>query len=127
MLPLRDNVSNRGRWPSKLNDYLCVSRPIVATAMGEVEHLLRPHDAGILVRDQPEALAGGLVEALTDRDRAAQIAENALGIARTVLPWERLTRGLLEFYAEQGGIDSERLAALSPADSGRSQRELVAR
>ena len=76
-LPLRDNISNRGRWPSKLNDYLCVSRPIVATAMGEVDHLLRPHDAGILVRDDADALAAGLVEALTNRELSRQITQGA--------------------------------------------------
>jgi glycosyltransferase involved in cell wall biosynthesis len=112
VLPLRNNVSNRGRWPSKMNDYLCVSRPIVATAMGEVEHLLRPHDAGILVADEPEALANALSEALTDRDRAARQAANALALARTVLPWERLTQSLLEFYAEQRA--ATRLPALRP-------------
>jgi glycosyltransferase involved in cell wall biosynthesis len=127
VLPLRDNTSNRGRWPSKLNDYLCVSRPIVATAMGEVDHLLRPHDAGILVRDDAEALAAGLVEALTNRELSEQIAASAESVARNVLPWERLTRGLLQFYTDQIGTEIGFSPAPSFADSSRGERELVAR
>jgi glycosyltransferase involved in cell wall biosynthesis len=127
VLPLQDNISNRGRWPSKLNDYLCVSRPIVATAMGEVDHLLGPHDAGILVRDEADAVAAGLAEALTNRARARRIAENALSIARDVLPWERLTQGLLRFYAEQMGIEAGPPLASSPEGSRRHERELVVR
>jgi glycosyltransferase involved in cell wall biosynthesis len=127
VLPLRDNVSNRGRWPSKLNDYLCVSRPIVATAMGEVDHLLRPHDAGLLVHDDAEALAAGLAEALTDGARARRIAENARSIARDVLPWERLTHGLLRFYAEQIAMKPGPTPASTCDGSSRRERELVLR
>jgi glycosyltransferase involved in cell wall biosynthesis len=127
VLPLLDSVSNRGRWPSKLNDYLCVSRPIVATAVGEVERLLRPHQAGILVRDTAEDLAHGLVEVLSDRTRAAAVAANARAVAEAVLPWERVTRELLDFYMGQRSPESVPSLDRPLRDGGRAERELVAR
>jgi glycosyltransferase involved in cell wall biosynthesis len=126
VLPLRDNQANRGRWPSKLNDYLCVGRPIVATAMGEVERLLRAHDAGLLVRDEAEALAEGLQQALTDPRRSARVAANARLVAETVIPWERVTEEALEFYADQIGWDSVP-PSRRPAAIRTEERELVTR
>jgi glycosyltransferase involved in cell wall biosynthesis len=125
VLPLRDNRANRGRWPSKLNDYLCVSRPVVATAVGEVERLLRPCRAGILVQDDAESLAEGLEAALSDSDRAAQVAENARWIAETVLPWERVVRDLLAFYAEPVGRASWRPLDLSLLEPEAAAPELT--
>jgi glycosyltransferase involved in cell wall biosynthesis len=127
VLPLRDNMSNRGRWPSKLNDYLCVSRPIVATAVGEVERLLRPHQAGILVKDDAASLAAGLVTALSDQMLAEKVARNARRVAETVLPWDGVAHDLLDFYAEQAGESSPPPFDLSRLDIRAEERELDAR
>jgi glycosyltransferase involved in cell wall biosynthesis len=45
-LPFCDTNANRGRWPMKLNDYMAVGRPTVATAVGDVATLLRQEPIG---------------------------------------------------------------------------------
>src|SRR5690606_37377485 len=47
-LPLSDTVANRGRWPSKVNEYVAVGRPVVACGVGDVAGLLHDHGIGLL-------------------------------------------------------------------------------
>jgi glycosyltransferase involved in cell wall biosynthesis len=46
-LPLSDSGANRGRWPLKLNDYIAVGRPVVATAVGDMTAFLEQHPIGL--------------------------------------------------------------------------------
>ncbi|HEX9015482.1 MAG TPA: glycosyltransferase family 4 protein, partial [Chloroflexota bacterium] len=74
----RSETSSRHTSPMKLFEYMAAGRPIVASRLPSLLEVLRDGENALLVKpDDPEALAKGLVRAVTDRDLASRIAEVA--------------------------------------------------
>jgi glycosyltransferase involved in cell wall biosynthesis len=67
--------------PVKLADYLSFGKPVVATAATETAAFLEPAGAGLLVGDEPAAIATGLLAVLRDPDLAARLATAARALA----------------------------------------------
>lgn len=91
--------------PIKLADYLSFGKPIVATAAAETVACVGPTEAALLVDDDPEAIADGLMAVLRDRTLAERLARAARALAvapgstwddRAALVVERLTAGRRE-------------------------------
>jgi len=86
---------------TSLLDAMCFARPIVATAAGGIPEAVEDGVSGrvVPVRD-PEALAGALLELLTDTRRAATLG--AAGRARFEAGFsvERMVDATLAAYAE---------------------------
>lgn len=97
-LPMCDSGTNRGRWPGKLNDYMAVGRPTVATAVGDQAELIPHHQIGLIARDDPGDLAARTVELLMDRARCEKIGRTARRVAEGALSWEKMTDDLEVFY-----------------------------
>jgi glycosyltransferase involved in cell wall biosynthesis len=99
-LPLRNSGANCGRWPMKLNDYMCVGRPIVATAVGDVTQVMQEYEIGLLAQDTPEDLARKVLELLAGPERRAYLGRNARQVAQDVFDW-RLRAAELEMLYEE--------------------------
>lgn len=99
-LPLCDSGANRGRWPMKLNDYMCVGRPTVATAVGDVTQVMQTYEIGLLARDTPEDLAYRVLELLADPERCAYLGRNARQVAQDVFDWRLRTVELEAVYGK---------------------------
>lgn len=97
-LPLRDSGTNRGRWPGKLNDYLTVGRPVVATAVGDVAEVIPQYQVGVVAPDNADDLAARVVELLADDARREEMGRAARRAAETELSWEQATDRLESFY-----------------------------
>jgi glycosyltransferase involved in cell wall biosynthesis len=97
-LPLSDTIANRGRWPSKINEYVAVGRPTVACEVGDVANLLRDNDIGLLVPPESEEFARRLDELLGDPARAVAMGNRARDIARTTYSQEAMADKLESFY-----------------------------
>jgi glycosyltransferase involved in cell wall biosynthesis len=97
-LPLSDTIANRGRWPSKINEYVAVGRPTVACDVGDVAGLLRDNDIGLLVRPDASEFAERLDELLADPARAAAMGDRAREIARTSYSQDAVADKLEDFY-----------------------------
>ncbi len=97
-LPLGDTGANRGRWPLKLNDYMAVGRPVVATAVGDLTRVLQEHEIGLLTRDEPEDLAQAAIRLLEDPALRERLGQNARRVAEEVFDWGLLTAELLGLY-----------------------------
>jgi len=97
-LPLSDTIANRGRWPSKVNEYLAVGRPTVACDVGDVAVLLRAHEIGLLVRPEPGEFAARIDELLGDQSRARAMGDRAREIARTIYSQDAVADKLEIFY-----------------------------
>lgn len=97
LLPLKDTITNRGRWPSKLNDYLAAGRPVVSCGVGDLQELFSGSAIGALCRDDAESLAETTLKllALPDLD---EMEKNARSIAEKKLSWGMLTEQLESFY-----------------------------
>lgn len=94
LLPLRDTIASRGRWPSKLNDYLAAGRPVVTTRVGDVQDLFAHHEIGRAVADDPEAMAEACAELIGDCDILESLGQNARRVAELDLSWSRLAERL---------------------------------
>ena len=97
-LPLRDTLANRGRWPSKINDYMAAGRPTVATAVGDLNWLFQKYDIGRLAQPEPEEIAGQTLRFCDDALLAQQYGTVARKVAAEQYSWETLTEKLERFY-----------------------------
>lgn len=97
-LPLCDSGANRGRWPLKLNDYMAVGRPIVATSVGDITAFLEQHHIGLLARDEPQDLADKVLDLLKNPQRREAMGRQARHLAETMFTWDHLADHLQLFY-----------------------------
>lgn len=97
-LPLSDTIANRGRWPSKINEYVAVGRPTVACDVGDVASLLRDNEIGLLVSPDADDFAARIDELLRDPARAEAMGDRARQIARTTYSQATIADKLEEFY-----------------------------
>ncbi|MEX2123302.1 MAG: glycosyltransferase family 4 protein [Woeseia sp.] len=97
-LPLSDTIANRGRWPSKINEYVAVGRPTVACDVGDVADLLRDNDIGLLVKPDSADFAARIDELLDDPERAGSMGDRAREIARTTYSQDAIADKLEGFY-----------------------------
>lgn len=98
LMPYADKISNRGRWPNKIGDYMCVSRPTVSNPVGEVKRLFEEYGAGVLCPPEPEAMAAECVALLRDPETARQIGARARLAAEQAFTWDHLVEKLEHFY-----------------------------
>jgi glycosyltransferase involved in cell wall biosynthesis len=99
-LPLSDTIANRGRWPSKVNEYVAVGRPTVSCDVGDVANLLRDNDIGLLVKPEPTEFAARIDELLDDPQRAREMGDRAREVAQTTYSQETIADKLEEFYGK---------------------------
>lgn len=98
LLPLKDTIASRGRWPSKLNDYLAAGKPIVACAVGDVRDYFAKYEIGVATPDVPEAFAAALDGLIDDAPRLKRLGQQAREVAERVLNWSLLTETLETHY-----------------------------
>jgi glycosyltransferase involved in cell wall biosynthesis len=98
LMPYADKVSNRGRWPNKIGDYMCVGRPTVSNPVGEVKRLFEEHEVGVLCAPEAGAMATETVALLREPERARQMGEHARQVAEEYFTWDKLVARLEHFY-----------------------------
>lgn len=98
ILPLKDTVSSRGRWPSKINDYLAAGRPIIASDVGDIADLFAHHAIGYATKDDPEALAAACDSLLSDELLQKEMGRNARQLAEKEMSWSILGGELEAHY-----------------------------
>ena len=98
LMPYRDKVSNRGRWPNKIGDYMCVGRPTVSNPVGEVKWLFERFDIGRLVQPEPDSMAAVTLSLLENPALAAEIGRRARRVAHEHFAWEKLIVELEHWY-----------------------------
>jgi glycosyltransferase involved in cell wall biosynthesis len=98
VIPMRDTIGNRGRWPSKINDYLAAGRPTVMPLVGDAARLIQETAAGWVSDPTPEALASTITAALADRTALDDRGQRARAVAEGPLAWRNLGDLLASFY-----------------------------
>ncbi len=97
-LPLSDTLANRGRWPSKLGEYLAAGRPVAACAVGDVGAALNETGAGLAVPPDAAGLASGLLTLLRDAGLRRRMGAAGRRAAETTFHWDTLGAELARFY-----------------------------
>lgn len=83
--------------PLKLVEYLAAGRPVVAAAVGDIAHCVRPGETGFLYPPGDDrALAEALARLLDDRRMAARMALNGQDHVRAFHTWEQNARVVIE-------------------------------
>jgi glycosyltransferase involved in cell wall biosynthesis len=98
VIPCRDTIGNRGRWPSKVNDYLSAGRAVVMPRVGDVGHVVDRAGAGWLSADNAEEFGAAMRAALSSREEADEKGSRARRLAETSLAWPLLAERLEQFY-----------------------------
>jgi glycosyltransferase involved in cell wall biosynthesis len=97
-LPLRNSAANRGRWPSKLNEYLCAGIPVIATRVGDVQEIFDQYPVGGLSQVLPQEFADLTVKLLGQETARRQYGLTARWVAENVLEWKILVERLEALY-----------------------------
>lgn len=126
MLPLRNTISNQARWPSRINDYLAVGRPIITCPVGDVSELFREHNIGLLAPDNPQDFAGATLSLLEDQALREEMGFNARRIAEEQLSWEILTVQLEKFYRKILSQQDEKVGQGDAREKKQKDRRHVA-
>jgi len=98
LLPMKDTVANRGRWPSKINDYFAAGRPTVVTAVGDCHELFANHRVGLATAADAEGFAAGTLALLDDRLTADEMGATARDVAERLFAWPILAERLEGWY-----------------------------
>jgi len=98
VLPLIKNISNTARWPSKINDYLAVGRPVVATRVGDIQTYFQQHAIGLTTDDNALALSRGIISLVQQPALANYLGHHARQLAEEELNWTTLIGQLENFY-----------------------------
>ncbi len=102
-LPYQDSGTNRGRWPMKLNDYMSAGKPTVATAVGDVTHVVANYEIGVLAEPTAEDVAEKVSELLSNPSHLIELGKNARATAETEFDWLKQCHRLVAFYEEKLG------------------------
>jgi glycosyltransferase involved in cell wall biosynthesis len=100
LLPLEKAVATNNVWPSKLNDYLSIGRPTVATDMRSIRPIFEQYGIGTLTEDNPMAFAGGCISLLGNESSRNTMGQNARKLAEGPLSWNSLVDQLETFYRD---------------------------
>jgi glycosyltransferase involved in cell wall biosynthesis len=99
LLPLCNSVANRGRWPSKIAEYMAAGRAVVATAVGDVPALFRDASPGVLTAADPQSFAEGILKMYANADRD-EMGRRGREIACQQLGWILQTNYVQEFLEQ---------------------------
>jgi glycosyltransferase involved in cell wall biosynthesis len=83
---------------TKMAVYLASGRPIVATNYGDYQHILGDTGAGLLTPVDPDALADGITEVLTDASLATRLAAATRPAAEEYICMDRNVDRYLALY-----------------------------
>jgi len=98
VLPMRDTVFNRTRWPNKFGDYLAAGRPILCSPVGDVADFVREGECGIVWHNLEE-LSDAIAALMSDKESSLHMAQSARQLAEGRLSWRTLVKEFLGVYA----------------------------
>ena len=107
LMPYANKISNVGRWPNKVGDYMCIGRPIVSNPVGDVRWLFEQYSLGVLADETPTDMAAATLKLLNESTNpdsefeATATEQRAQHIAQTVFAWEKLIVNLEQWYFQR--------------------------
>jgi glycosyltransferase involved in cell wall biosynthesis len=98
LIPLFDDLRSRARFPTKIGEYLAASRPVVTTAVGEVERFFRDGETAFIAPPgDPGAYAAAVIAALDDPAAAAAVGRAGRRLAEKHFEFSRQAPALRAF------------------------------
>jgi glycosyltransferase involved in cell wall biosynthesis/uncharacterized SAM-binding protein YcdF (DUF218 family) len=113
LIPYRLNDYTRSVYPTKLNEYLAMGKPVISTKLPEIEYFNQCHRSVVSLAETSEAFVGQIqIELDRDNDaqrafRIGQVAQNAWG--EKIESMQRLIRAKLEEKAKTRELNWQNL------------------
>lgn len=99
-LPLCDSGANRGRWPLKINTYMEIGLPFVATAVGDIGPFIERYPVGVAVGPDADQLAQRTLELFTEPQLLAELGTLGRHLAQTAFNWATIADQVEQIYQE---------------------------
>jgi glycosyltransferase involved in cell wall biosynthesis len=96
VIPRRVNPYNDLAAPVKLFDYMAAGRPVVVTACRDTAALVDAVQCGLVVADEAEALADGILRLVEDRASAERLGENGYRAVQAAHSWPHRAERILQ-------------------------------
>jgi glycosyltransferase involved in cell wall biosynthesis len=100
VVPLADTLASRARWPSKVNPFLAAGRTVIITRVGDLAQLLERQNAGLVIAAQPEKIADGIADLMSDPSHQTEYEKRARQVAQNILDWRQLVAKLETLYMQ---------------------------
>lgn len=98
-LPFNNSNANNGRFPMKLSQYLAAGKPVVSTNVGDVPHYILASGSGIIVNDDPDALANTVCSLSSQPEVLKEMSAASVTLAgKPELSWEFRSKQLESIY-----------------------------
>ncbi len=98
LLPFRNTVANRGRWPHKVGEYLACGRPTISNPTGDIRELFGREHVGVLADPTPQAMADALLNLKKNELLRLEIGHHARCVAEAQFAWPRIVDQVEHVY-----------------------------
>ncbi len=103
LLPLRDSIANRGRWPHKIGEYMASGRPTITNPVGDIRWLFNSFAVGLLCEPSAEAMADAIERLYGEPDLRANLGQTARSVAERDFSWPVIVDRLESAYRDVQG------------------------
>lgn len=98
VLPYPDSQINRGRWPNKLGDYICLRRPVLTNPTGDLKKLFKKYKVGILCDHNFDSYYRILKEILEKKINLQSYVADSQIVSNDVLGFDQRIDRMLELF-----------------------------
>lgn len=95
-----DDQNNHYSCPNALFHALAVGKPLLTTSVGEIAHIVRAEQCGLVVERPKPILLAQAIDKMRQLDLLAQFASNARRAGSEKYNWRVAEKNLLEIYRE---------------------------
>ncbi|MDX9755212.1 MAG: glycosyltransferase [bacterium] len=103
LMPMEDNLANRGRVPNKLFDYYASGRPVVVSPVGDAAAYVQIHQTGLVAEPSASGFAQRMITLWENPLLREQAGAAARRLAETEFSFVHQTQTLLQFYHSVSG------------------------
>ena len=107
VLPYPDTPINRGRWPNKLSDYICLDRPVLTNPTGDIKKLFKKYDIGLLCEETCESYYSKLKEIIENKTIIEVYSRDSIIVANNILSFDKRIDNMLRLFKDLlGGLNN---------------------
>lgn len=98
LLPFLNRISNVGRWPHKVGEYMSLGRPVVTNAVGDLAELFAKGEFGMLAGTARGEFANAIRFLKATASARQQMGRNARSWAEREFAWPRIVDRVEQCY-----------------------------
>jgi glycosyltransferase involved in cell wall biosynthesis len=96
--PFTNRISNVGRWPNKVGDFMAMGLPTVTNPVGEMKLLLEREKVGILAEENVDAFANALLRLAENPALRKDMGARARALAIAEFDWSHIVEKFERVY-----------------------------